>query len=198
MTAPKINVLNEMFHRAWWVVLLRSILALLLGLLAFFWPAATIVALVQLLGLFFLLDAVLLIIGAIAGFTGISRWLSLLGGIFCALAGIAIFSQPSISTLAMGAFVIYLVAAFILIAGILRLFTVIRLWKTSRHKWLLLVESIVAIVFAVVLIESPIVSAVVLMRIVGIFAVVMAVSMIILALGLRKLARAASPGGVSG
>ena len=51
-------------------------------------------------------------------------------------------------------------------------------------------EGVIGVIFAVILIESPIVSAVVLMRIVGVIAVVLAISMIILAFGLRKLANA--------
>jgi len=190
MTTPEVGVLKEMLQGAWWVMLLRGILAIILGLFAFFKPACMIIGLVQLMGLFFLLDGVLLILGAITGFTGGSRWLALLGGIFYMLAGIAIFSSPLLSALVTEAFVIYLMAFFVLITGIMRIATAIRLWKTSEHKWLLLVEGIIGIVFAIILIESPIVSAVVLMRIVGVIAVMLAISMIILAFGLRKLAHA--------
>jgi len=190
MTTSEVGVLKEMLQGAWWVMLLRGILAIILGLLAFFKPACMIIGLVQLMGLFFLLDGVLLILGAITGFTGGSRWLALLGGIFYMLAGIAIFSSPLLSAILTETLVIYLMAFFVLITGIMRIATAIRLWKTSEHKWLLIVEGIIGIIFAIILIESPIVSAVVLMRIVGIIAVVLAISMIILAFGLRKLAHA--------
>lgn len=191
MTTAEGTVLKEMLQGAWWVMLLRGILAIILGLLAFLKPACVLFGLVQLMGLFFLLDGALLILGAITGFTGGSRWLALLGGIFYILAGIAIFSSPLLSTLLTEALVIYLMAFFVLITGIMRIATAIRLWKTSAHKWLLLVEGIIGIIFAVILIKSPAVSAEVLMQIIGIIAVVLAISMIILAFGLRKLAQAA-------
>ena len=188
MTIPEVGVLKEMLPRAWWVMLLRGILAIILGLFAFLQPACMLIGLVQVMGLFFLLDGMLLIIGAITGFTGGSRWLALLGGIFYMLAGVAIFSSPLLVTLVTEVFVIYLMAFFVLITGIMRIATAVRLWKTSNHKWLLLVEGIIGIIFAIILIESPIVSAVVLMQIVGVIAVVLAINMIILAFGLRKLA----------
>ena len=190
MTTAEGGVLNEMLKGAWWVMLLRGILAIILGLFAFFKPACMLIGIVQVLGLFFLLDGVLLILGAITGFTGGSRWLALLGGIFYMLAGVAIFSSPLLITFVTELFVIYLMAFFVLITGIMRIITAIRLWKTNNHKWLLLVEGIIGIVFAVILIESPSVSAVVLMQIVGVIAVMLAISMIVLAFGLRKLAHA--------
>ncbi|MDD5676412.1 MAG: HdeD family acid-resistance protein [Kiritimatiellae bacterium] len=185
------GILKEMLQGAWWVMLLRGILAGILGLFAFFNPAGMLIGLVQLMGLFFLLDGILLIIGAITGFTGGSRWLALLGGIFYILAGIAIFSSPLLSAIITEAIVIYLIAFFVLITGIMRIVTAIRLWKTSAHKWLLIVEGIIGIIFAVILLASPIVSAVLLTQIVGVIAVILAINMIILAFGLRKMAQTA-------
>ena len=190
MTTVEGGVLKEMLQGAWWVMLLRGILAIILGLFAFFKPACMLIGIVQVMGLFFLLDGVLLIVSAIMGHTGGSRWLALLGGIFYILAGGAIFSSPLLSALVTQTFVICLMAFFVMVTGVMRIMTAMRLWKTSDHKWLLLVEGVIGIIFAVILIESPIVSAVVLMRIVGIIAVVLAISMIILAFGLRKLAHA--------
>ena len=161
MTTVEGGMIREILHGAWWVMLLRGILAIILGLFAFFKPACMLIGIVQVMGLFFLLDGVLLIIGAIAGHTGSSRWLALLGGIFYMLAGSVIFSSPLLSALVTEAFVIYLMAFFVLVAGIMRITTAMRLWKTSDHKWLLLVEGIIGIIFAVILIGSPIVSAVV-------------------------------------
>lgn len=190
MTTVEGVVLKEMLQGAWWVMLLRGILAIILGLFAFFKPASMLLGIVQVMGFFFLLDGVLLIISAIAGHTGGSRWLALLGGIFYILAGCAIFSSPLLSALITQAFVIYLIAFFVLVTGVMRMATALRLWKTSAHKWLLLVEGIIGIAFAVILVESPIVSAVILMQIVGVIAVILAITMIILAFGLRKLAHA--------
>jgi uncharacterized membrane protein HdeD (DUF308 family) len=189
MTTVEGGVIREILHGAWWVMLLRGILAIILGLFAFFKPACMLIGIVQVMGLFFLLDGILLIISAIAGHMGGSRWLALLGGIFYILAGSAIFSSPLLSALLTEACVIYLMAFFVLVTGIMRIATAMRLWQTSAHKWLLLVEGVIGIIFAIILIESPIVSAVVLMRIVGVIAVVLAISMIILAFGLRKLAQ---------
>jgi len=190
MTTAEGNVLKELLQGAWWVMLLRGILAIILGLLAFFQPAFLLIGIVQVLGFFFLLDGGLLVISAIVGHTGGSRWLALLGGICYILAGIAIFSSPLLSAVLTEALVIYLMAFLVLITGILRIATALRLWKTSRHTGLLLVEGLLGIIFAVILIKAPIVSAVLLTQIVGVIAVIMAIAMIILAFGLRKLAQA--------
>ena len=190
MTTAEGGAIREILHGAWWSMLLRGILAIILGLFAFLKPACMLLGIVQVMGLFFLLDGVLLIVSAIVGHTGGSRWLALLGGIFYILAGIAIFSSPLLSALFTQVVVIYMMAFFVMLTGIMRVVTAMRLWKTSDHKWLLLVEGFIGIIFAVILMESPIVSAEVLMQVVGVIAIVLAISMIILAFGLRKLAHA--------
>ena len=184
------GAIREHLHRAWWSMLLRGILAIILGLFAFFQPAYMLLGIVQVMGIFFLLDGVLLIISAIAGHMGGSRWLALLGGIFYILAGIAIFSSPLLSTILTQVVVIYIMAFFVMLTGIMRIVMALRLWRVSDHRWLLLVEGIIGIIFAIILMESPIVSAEVLMQIVGVLAVVLAITMIVLAFSLRKLARA--------
>lgn len=191
MTTVEGGILHEILRGAWWIMLLRGVLAMVLGLLAFLKPAGVLTGIVQLMGVFFLLDGVLLIVSAVAGHTGGSRWLALLGGLFYILAGVAIFSSPLLSALIAEALVIYLMAGLVLLTGIMRIATAIRLWRAHAHKWLLLVEGGIGIILAMILVGSPIVSAVVLTQIIGIVAIIMAINMIILAFALRKLAQTA-------
>src|SRR5579872_5740994 len=81
--------------RAHWLpLLLRGIIAVLFGLLCFFLTGAAIVALVVWIGVFFVLDGILMIVGAVhLGRTShASRWgWQLVGGIL----GIVVVFSPS-------------------------------------------------------------------------------------------------------
>jgi uncharacterized membrane protein HdeD (DUF308 family) len=47
-----------LFARRWWAVLLRGVLAVMIGVLAFAWPAVTLSVLVLMFGCYALVDGV--------------------------------------------------------------------------------------------------------------------------------------------
>ena len=53
--------------RNWWLILLRGILAIVFGVLAFVWPGITLITLVLLYGAFAFADGVLAILAAVRG-----------------------------------------------------------------------------------------------------------------------------------
>ena len=65
----------------WWVVLLRGVLAILFGILAYSWPGLTAIILVTIWGIYALIDG---IFGVVAGIRG--KWTSL---VILGLLGIA-------------------------------------------------------------------------------------------------------------
>src|SRR6188472_944642 len=78
--------------KCWWLLLLRGIVAILFGILAFVWPGLTLVTLVLLYGAFALVDGV---ISLVAAFTGSAKpvptwWLVVVG-----LLGTLPASSPS-------------------------------------------------------------------------------------------------------
>lgn len=64
-TVPTIDI----FARNWWMLLIRGIFAIVLGILAFAWPGVTLVSLVLLFGVYAILDGITaLVISARARF----------------------------------------------------------------------------------------------------------------------------------
>lgn len=179
---------NEILVGVWWVILLRGILALILGIYAFLRPEWTIVFIVQIMGVFFLIDGILMTVGAVTGHIGRSRLLSLLGGIFYVIAALIIFGNPLLSAFFTQTLIIYIAAIFCCANGITKIITAARLWSVLGSRWAVLIDGLISVVFAVVLFTAPVVSGIVLMKIAGFFAVILAVSSLIFTFLLRKMA----------
>src|SRR5215469_9685080 len=113
-----------LFTRRWWVVLLRGVIAIIFGLMAFAWPHLTIATLVLLFGWYALIHGIFAVIAAIgyrpeAG----NRWLLALEGVVGIGAGIVTLRSPSTTALVL----IFFVWVWAIATGILRIFEAIRL-----------------------------------------------------------------------
>ena len=73
-------MLANVLTRNWGWVALRGVVAVLFGLLTFFYPAITLVSLVLFFGAYALVDGVFMVVGAIANRRGERRWVALLVG----------------------------------------------------------------------------------------------------------------------
>jgi len=112
--------------RNWWAVALRGAFAILYGVLALVWPRFTIEILVLFFGAYMFIDGVFAIIAAFTNRTGHdSWWVLLLEG----LAGIAVgsitFLRPGLTAFAL----LYIIAFWAIMTGVLEVIAAIRLRK---------------------------------------------------------------------
>src|SRR5256885_4424651 len=124
--------------RNWWVVALRGALAVLFGVLALVWPAITIGVLVLLFGAYALVDGVFALGSALFGgarVEGRRAWL-ILEGVVGVAAGIVAFVWPGVTALAL----LWVIAAWAIITGVLEIATAIRLRRELRGEWLLVLS----------------------------------------------------------
>jgi len=66
----------EALTSRWWVFLVRGLAGIVFGVLAFFWPGATLIALVLVFGVYAFIDGIMALGFAIAGYAG-TRWWAL-------------------------------------------------------------------------------------------------------------------------
>ena len=81
----------SMLSRTWWVFVLRGILAVLFGILAFVWPGLTILTLVLFFGSYALVDGIAAVVAGISAYGSNERWWAML---LVGLAGILIGLVP--------------------------------------------------------------------------------------------------------
>lgn len=171
----------------WWLLLLEGIAALVLGVILFMQPAATLVILTTFLGAYWLVEGVFKVIAAFTGQRGdTSWWLLLLSGLLGIVAGIVVFSAPLMSALITQLFLVYMLAFQALIGGILSIIWAIRVRKEIQGEGWVILGGILAIVLGVLLISSPLISILLLAKIAGVSAVIGGIGLIIAAFRWRK------------
>jgi uncharacterized membrane protein HdeD (DUF308 family) len=114
--------------RAWWLVLLRGIAAIVFGLLAWAWPGATLITLTLFWGAYALVDG----IAALwswwhARGSGKAMWQIVLIGVLGIAAGLFTFISPGITAIAL----LLLIAVWAIANGVFQIAAAIKLRKRS-------------------------------------------------------------------
>jgi uncharacterized membrane protein HdeD (DUF308 family) len=180
--------------RNWWVLLIRGILAIAFGVLAFLWPGLALASLVLLFGAYALLDGVASIVIGLTG-RGVQEnrlWL-ILGGVFGVLVGVLTFVWPGITELAL----VYFIAAWAIITGVFSVVAAVQLRKEIENEWLLGIAGAVSVLAGLYMAAFPGAGALALIWLIAAYAIVFGVLMIGLALRLRGMATADMTGTAS-
>ncbi len=180
------------FAKNWWALVLRGIMAVLLGVLALTRPGITLVVLIALVGSYLLIDGALAVAGAMRASRAGEPWGPLLiEGVVDIGAGLAIFSWPALTLFALVVFI----GCRAVVKGILEVVTAIRLRKVISGEWLLALGGVVSIIFGVMVVMAPIAGAIVLAWWVGGYAFVFGLVLITLGFRLRRWTHHAGLGG---
>jgi uncharacterized membrane protein HdeD (DUF308 family) len=167
----------------WWLLALRGLAAIIFGILAFIWPASTLLGLMILFGAFAFVNGILSLMLAAKAPKGYPRFGSLiLGGILGIIAGVVTFFWPALTA----AGLLILIAAWAILTGILEIVAAIRLRKEIVNEWLLALVGILSVIFGVLLLLQPAAGAVVLIWWIGAYALVFGILLLILAFRVRS------------
>jgi uncharacterized membrane protein HdeD (DUF308 family) len=182
-------VLTHALARNWWLLLLRGIVGVVFGVVALFWPGATLLSLIFLWGAYAIADGAFSLWAAITGRVGenASRWWLAVAGVAGIAAGVIAWAWPGPTALAL----LVLVAAWAIATGVMQVWGAIRLRKEIDGEWLLGLSGSLSILLGVILLLQPAAGALAVVWWIGVFAIVMGLAHMGLALRLRKLLHAA-------
>lgn len=176
----------EIIINKWWVFLLRGLVAILFGLLALIWPQITLLTLVVLFGAFVLLDGIFSVIAGVTSRKENFYWWTLL---FTGLLEIAIGLLTLIWPNVTGTILLYLIASWAVIIGILDIVLAIQIRREIKNEWMLIIDGVFSVLIGVLLFIFPAASAVALAWLIGLFAILLGIVFTILAFRLRGLIR---------
>jgi uncharacterized membrane protein HdeD (DUF308 family) len=180
--SPKTEAMNEMLANNWWAVALRGVVAIIFGIAAFAMPLITMLSLVVVFAAFSFVDGVFGIIMAVRGARRGEQWAwLLLNGILGIAAAAVAVLWPGITVLAF----VLLVAAWALISGIFMLVSAYRLKMDHGRVWLV-IGGIASVVLGILLVLSPFIGALVITFWIGAHALVLGVTLLMLAYKLRS------------
>lgn len=168
--------------RNWWLILLRGICAVIFGILTFAMPGVTLVTLILLYGAYALVDGVFALLAAIMGGSPAPRWWLVIIGLAGIAAGIVTFAMPGMTALLL----LYFIAFWAIATGVMQIVGAIRLRKEIDHEWMLIASGVISVLFGVFVIAAPGAGALGLLFVIGVYAVVNGIALIILSFRLRK------------
>jgi uncharacterized membrane protein HdeD (DUF308 family) len=168
----------------WWLQLLRGIAAISFGVLAFIWPGLTLLTLTILWGAYAIADGVLALWAAVSGKGReiAPRWWLALIGIAGILAGLLAFVWPGITAQVLLVFI----ASWAIVTGVLQTWGAIQLRKEIEVEWMLALSGLLSVALGVALIARPGAGALVVIWLIGSFAILVGCIYISLALWLKK------------
>ena len=167
----------------WWVFALRGVAAVIFGMLAFIWPGVTLAVLVLLWGAYALADGILALLASFRTDQD-HRWALLVEGVVGIAAGVATFAWPGLTALVL----VYIIAVWALITGVLEVVAAIRLRQVIHNEWWLVLSGIASLLFGIALVVAPGAGALALIWLIGAYAIIFGVLLLGLAFRLRGMA----------
>jgi uncharacterized membrane protein HdeD (DUF308 family) len=177
----------DILTKSWWLVVLRGVLAIVFGIVAFVWPGPTLEALVLLFGAYMLVDGIFAIAAGASGWalSSSSRWLLVLEGIAGVIVGLITFFYPNVTATAL----LYLIGAWAIVTGILEVAGAIQLRQVISNEWLLIFSGVLSVIFGVLVFVFPQATALSILWLVAIYAIVFGIAFVALGFQMRSLGK---------
>ena len=173
----------------WLLLLLRGIVTIAFGVLAFIWPGLTLLTLIFLWGAYAIADGVFALGAAVSSKGGeiAPRWWLALIGLAGILAGLLAFVWPAITAQVLLVFI----ASWAILTGALQIWGAIQLRKEIEVEWMLVLSGLLSIALGVALLARPGVGVLAVIWLIGSFAILVGCIYVSLALWLKKHKRQA-------
>jgi uncharacterized membrane protein HdeD (DUF308 family) len=174
--------MTMLLARNWWALAVRGVFAIALGLVALLAPDFALLWLVLVFGVYALLDGAFAIASGLRAAKRNERWWPFaLEGLANIFAAVVAFALPA----AVAFVFLYVVSAWALLTGFLRIAAAIRLRRSIRGEWLLLLHGALSVVLGILLIRHPAAGLRTLVWALGAYAVFLGIVLLALSLRLR-------------
>ena len=175
--------MTKSLSQNWWLVVLRGILGILFGVLAFVWPQITWLTLIIMFGVYAIVDGIIAIVSGLSRTRESSRWwVFLIEGLIGIGAGIVALVWPGVTSLVL----IYMIASWAVITGILEIAAAIRLRNEISNEWVLGLGGLISIGLGVLLFFEPAAGGLAIIWTIAAYALIFGVLLVVLGFRLRN------------
>lgn len=177
------NPAAQVVRRHWWALLVRGILAILFGIIALADPGIALLAFIYVFAAYAILDGIMAIVVSLQERSFLRAWwVLLLEGILGIIFGILAFAWPGETALVL----LFLVAAWALVTGIIEIISAFVVPGSAGRRWGIGLAGLLSIIFGIILFVRPGAGLLAVLWVVGIYAIVFGVSLIIYAFQVRS------------
>ena len=172
----------EVSKAPWWSVLLEGIIAIIIGLFLLYEPITTTILLVQILAIFWLLEGIVSVIGALI-FTKDGKW-KLLSGILSIIVGVVILMYPIFSPYIVIRFLVIFIGVLAIVNGAVILTSGLKEGEKSLG-----ILGALSIILGLLLLTNILAGILVLPWVFGIFFIVGGIGIVIWGIKMRTVQR---------
>src|SRR5450432_984594 len=166
----------QVVRRNWWLLAVRGLLSIILGLIVLFLPGIALLALVYVFAAYMLIDGIMAVVTSIRERGMLNRWgWILFEGVLGIVAGLIAFFYPGITALIL----LYLVAAWAIITGIMEIVTAFIIRDMVSWEWLLALAGVVSVLFGIILFIHPGAGLLSILWLVGVYSIIFGITFIV-------------------
>ena len=152
-----------------WALVARGILSIIWGIIALVVPQIALLVFIYVFAAYALIDGVIAVVWAIQERHISQHWAALLiEGLIGIVVGIVAFAWPAETAIVL----LFLVAFWAVITGILEIITAFTARDGFGHEWLLGIAGLISIIFGLILLFNPLVGLLALLWVVGVYAII--------------------------
>lgn len=189
MTKSEQTFSKEFIGGMWKLIMTRGIVLVLVGIILLIFPTATLTTLIFIMGLYWLVDGIITMYNSILSRKINPNWSwGIFTGAIGIIAGILVLAKPFSSAVLTTSFLMWFLGIVAVINGITGLLAGIRLQRHHNSEKSMIWGGIFSIIFGFMLISSPYVSALIVIKIIGAFALFAGLITIALASRVKKKA----------
>lgn len=161
-----------------WLAVIAGIVAILFGLFAFVMPGVMLASLVIFFGIFAIIEAIILLYGGIVagGGAGTMRWILIGGAVVTLILGILALWNPVGFVLTIA----FLIGLWMFLLGLVQIFAGIA-GRGAPYWWLTLIAGVIGVIAGLYILIYPAAGSVVLIWVLGIYAIVFGIERIVMA-----------------
>jgi uncharacterized membrane protein HdeD (DUF308 family) len=145
--------MSVLLAKNWWSLVIRGLVAILLGLTTALWPRITLAALVQVFLTYTLFDGLIGIAGAVRATQAHERWWKAL--LIEGLTGVAIAIITMAWTAITALTLIYIIATWAFVTGIFEIAAALQLRQYIAGEWLLILSGVASFTLGTLMIALP-------------------------------------------
>ena len=182
---PMLNVIDrKLARRYWWQLIIRGIIAIIFGILAFAWPGITLAILIIFFGAWVLVDGIFSVAAAVEERQTYGRWwVLLLWGIVGIVIGILTFILPGATALVL----FTLIAIWAIVTGIIEISAAIWLSRAIKGEWLLALAGVISIIFGAIMFIEPRAFALAVVYLIAAYAIIFGILLLLRSIVVRSL-----------
>ena len=180
--------------RQWWVLILQGVLGVVVGILAILDPGLALTTIALLFAVWAIVSGVSQLAAGwrVAEARGRS-WPFLLSGVVSVLAGVLAVIFPVTAI----AYLIFLLGAWILISGVMEVYTAYRIRDEVTGEWILALIGLLRIVVGLIILAMPVVGALLTAALFATWAIIGGVAALALGWRLRQFSGRMSSAGAA-